>query len=101
MTFTVRLSVAYDQTVTVRYSTQDESAKAGEDYVATSGTLTFASGQTTKTFTVVIKGDRNKESDESFSVWLTDASSNAQLWQNYGYGYILNDDGGGGKGKRK
>ncbi|HET6573303.1 MAG TPA: Calx-beta domain-containing protein [Fimbriiglobus sp.] len=96
MTFTVTLSAAYDEAVTVRYSTEDGSAKAGEDYVATSGTLTFATGETSKTFTVVIKGDKKKEYDESFSVQLSDASSNALLWQSYGYGDIFNDDGGRG-----
>src|SRR5262249_5206404 len=83
MTFTVTLSLAYDQTVTVNYYTEDDSAKAGEDYIATSGTLTFAPGETSKTFTVVIKGDRMREPDESFYVWLSDCSSNAHLWHNY------------------
>ena len=93
MTFTVTLSAAYDQTVTVNYHTEDSSATAGQDYVAASGTLTFARGQTSKTLTVVIKGDTTRETDESFYVWLTDPSSNAHLWQNYGSGDILNDDG--------
>jgi hypothetical protein len=93
MTFTVTLSAAYDQTVTVRYATRDGTAKAGEDYVATSGTLTFAPGQTSKTFTVTIKGDTKKEDDEYFSVLLTNASSNAFLDSAPGYWYILNDDG--------
>ena len=79
------LSLPYDQTVTVKYYTQDITARAGEDYVATSGTLTFAPGETSKTFTVVIKGDKNNEPDESFYIWRTDPSSNAHLWQNYGW----------------
>ncbi|HSQ57617.1 MAG TPA: Calx-beta domain-containing protein [Gemmata sp.] len=101
LTFTVTLSLPYDQTVTVKYYTQDITARAGEDYVATSGTLTFAPGETSKTFTVVIKGDKNNEPHKSCYIWLTDASSNARLWQNYGWGDILNDDGGrtGRKGK--
>jgi chitinase len=101
LTFTVSLSAAYDQTVTVRYSTKDGSATAGTDYVATSGTLTFLSGQTSKTFTVAIKGDRNKESDEYFYVLLSNASNNALLAATDGLGTILNDDGvkGGGKGR--
>jgi len=96
MTFTVSLSVAYDQAVTVHYATQDGSAKAGEDYNATSGTLTFAAGQTTKTFTVAIKGDKKKEYDEYFYAVLSDASTNALIYNGYGYGTILNDEKGGG-----
>ncbi len=79
--------------MTVNYHTEDSSATAGQDYVAASRTLTFARGQTSKTLTVVIKGDTTRETDESFYVWLTDPSSNAHLWQNYGSGDILNDDG--------
>ena len=78
MTFTVTLSAAYDQAVTVRYATGDGSATvAGGDYVATSGTLTFAAGQTTRTFTVTIRGDKKREADEYFDVVLSGASSNA------------------------
>jgi hypothetical protein len=102
MTFTVTLSAAYDQTVTVNYATHDSSATvADNDYVATSGTLTFAAGQTTKTFTVTIKGDKKKEADESFYVLLSGASSNALISNAYGWGTILNDDGSQGGGNRK
>ena len=93
MTFTVTLSAAYDQAVTVNFATHDDSATiAGGDYVATSGTLTFSPGQTTKTFTVTIKGDTKKEADESFYVLLSGASSNALIPDAYGWGTILNDD---------
>lgn len=57
-------------TLTVQFSTVDGSAKAGEDYVATSGTLTFLEGETTKTFNVTILNNAAAESDESFSVAL-------------------------------
>ncbi len=101
MTFTVTLSAAYDQTVTVNYATHDSSATAGSDYVAASGTLTFAPGQTTKTFTVSIKGDKQKEANESFYVLLSGASSNALIYNAYGWGTILNDDPGNGNGKAR
>jgi hypothetical protein len=99
MTFTVTLSKVYDQTVTVNYATGDSGATAGSDYVAAAGTLTFAPGQTTKTFTVAIKGDKRRESDESFWVTLSGASSNAQVDGYYGFGTILNDDHGNGKAR--
>ncbi|MCI0359424.1 MAG: FG-GAP-like repeat-containing protein [Planctomycetaceae bacterium] len=92
MTFTVTLAAASDQTVTVNYATVDSSAKAGEDYVATSGSLTFAAGDTTKTISVTIKGDKRKEWDESFYVLLSNASSNAQIASAYGWGTIQDDD---------
>jgi hypothetical protein len=52
-TFTVRLSAAYDQAVTVSYSTADGKANVSDnDYLAASGTLTFAPGETAKTVAV-------------------------------------------------
>jgi tetratricopeptide (TPR) repeat protein len=65
---TALLSAAYDQAVTVSYRTVDGTGKAGEDYVAKTGTLTFAPGETTKTITIEIKGD-NKNKGE---LWITD-----------------------------
>ena len=94
ITFTVKLLSAYDQTVTVNYTTRDSSATvANNDYVAKSGTLTFAQGETEKTFTVLIRGDKRKEFDESFYVELTSPSSNAFIDSATGWGTILNDDG--------
>ncbi|MCE9527114.1 MAG: FG-GAP-like repeat-containing protein [Planctomycetales bacterium] len=99
MTFTVTLSAAYDQTVTVNYATQNYTATSGSDYVAKSGTLTFNPGQLTQTFTVTINGDKQKEPDEYFEVLLSGASSNAMIWDAYGLGTILNDEPGKGSGK--
>jgi hypothetical protein len=93
LTFTVSLATAYDQDVTVNYQTFNSSAVAGSDYVATSGTLTIPAGQTSRTFTVQIKGDRKKEWTESFYVQLSNPSSNATIWNAYGWGTILDDDG--------
>jgi hypothetical protein len=93
MTFTVTLSAAYDQAVTVNFATHDGNAKtADNDYVANSGTLTFAAGETSKPITVLIKGDTKKEADESFHVLLSGASSNALIDHDYGTGTIVNDD---------
>ena len=62
------------------------------DYVAASGTLTFAPGETTKTITVSVKGDKKYEPDEYFFVNLSGASSNALISDSQGIGWILNDD---------
>src|SRR5262249_32648527 len=66
-TFTVTLSVAYDQPVTMSFQTVNGTATTGDgDYIATTGTLTFAPGETKKTITIEVKGDSNKEADETF-----------------------------------
>ena len=93
MTFTVTLSAAYDEAVTVNFATRDGTAKA-EDYVARSGMLTFAPGETTKTITVVINGDKKKEADEYFDVLLSSPSGNALFSDGKmsGRGMIVNDD---------
>lgn len=58
--FTITLSAAYDQPVTMSYSTVNSTATTSDNnYIAKTGTLTFAPGQTTKTITIEIKGDRN------------------------------------------
>ncbi|HEV2294720.1 MAG TPA: Calx-beta domain-containing protein [Tepidisphaeraceae bacterium] len=87
--FTVTLSAAYDQAVTVSFYTWDGTAKAGEDYVAKSGTLTFAPGETTKTITIEVIGDGKREPDEYFSVDLFDNSGNSWLAKIRGTGWIL------------
>lgn len=85
--FTVSLAVAYDQEVSVSYATADGTATAGVDYVATSGTLTFAPGETTKTITVQVLGN-DYGLDERFYVNLSGASGNAQVIDGQGVGTI-------------
>jgi uncharacterized repeat protein (TIGR01451 family) len=57
--------------VTVQYSTEDDTATAGEDYTATSGTLTFESGEMSKTFTIPILTDTTTESEEKIKLILS------------------------------
>ena len=92
-TFTVTLSAAYDQPVTMSFRTVDGTAKTSDqDYVAKTGTLTFAPGETTKTITIVIQGDNKKEANETFYLDLFGNSSNSLFTKNRGIGTILNDD---------
>lgn len=70
--FTVRLSVAGSQPVTVRYATTNGTALAGQDYVAGSGTLTFTPGMMETNVTVATWRDGIPENDESFSVRLSE-----------------------------
>jgi chitinase len=70
VTFTVSLSAPSTQPVTVAYATADGTATQGQDYVATSGTLTFAPGQTQQTITVSVMADPTNTTDETFFVTL-------------------------------
>ena len=68
--FAVTLSAAAPGPVTVDYRTLDASAKAGEDYEARSGTLSFAAGETEKTLRVTVLDDAHDEGDEKMVVVL-------------------------------
>ncbi len=90
--FTVTLSKASTQAVTVHFTTADGTALAGSDYTAASGTLTFAPSETSKTISIAIVGDALPENDETFSVLLS-TPTNATIADRTGIGTILNDDG--------
>ncbi|MCI0455515.1 MAG: matrixin family metalloprotease [Gemmataceae bacterium] len=89
--FTVNLSAASTDPVTLQYTTANGSASAGSDYTATSGTLTFAPGETQQTISVTVFGDTNYEPDETFSVKLS-SPTGATLAVSQGAGTIVNDD---------
>src|SRR5207245_3154175 len=90
--FTVSLSNASSQTITVTYATADGTATtADNDYVAANGTLTFNPGDTSKTITVTVNGDTKFEPDETFFVNLSNPI-NATIADGQGQGTILNDD---------
>ena len=89
--FTVSLSSAATAPVTVHFATADGTATAGSDYVAQSGTLTFAAGETQKTITVAAIGDSTVEANESFTVTLA-SPTGATIAHGTGSGTIVNDD---------
>ncbi len=72
--FTVNLSAAATSTVSVNYATADGTATAGSDYTASSGTLSFAAGEISKTIAVPILGDTTIESSETFTLTLSSPS---------------------------
>ncbi|HZQ48310.1 MAG TPA: Calx-beta domain-containing protein, partial [Verrucomicrobiae bacterium] len=92
LVFTVTLTPAISQTVSVNYATADGTAMAGSDYVATNGILTFPAGITSRTITVAVKGDTLIEPDESFFVNLSNPI-NGVLARATATGTIVNDDG--------
>ncbi|MBW4694955.1 MAG: right-handed parallel beta-helix repeat-containing protein [Lyngbya sp. HA4199-MV5] len=90
--FTVSLSAVSKTSVTVNYATADGNAKAGADYVARSGKLTFKPGETSKTIRVPVIGDAIPELSEVFYVNLSGATG-ASLGDGQGVGIIPTDDG--------
>src|SRR5215831_3832592 len=91
LNFTVTLSQAPSADVTVHYQTADDTAIAGSDYVATSGTLTIPAGSSSGTISVPVNGDLVPESYETFYMDLGSAV-NAMISNGRGIGTILNDD---------
>jgi hypothetical protein len=91
-TFSITLSAASTQTVTVQYATANGTATVGSDYVAKSGTLTFAPGETLKRVTVPFIGENVAELNETFFLNLA-TPTNATIATNRAVCYIRNDDG--------
>jgi hypothetical protein len=89
--FTVSLSDTANERVTVNYATADGTAQAGKDYVATSETLTFDPGQTSKTIAVLVTGDRVPEPDETFFVNLSNPT-NGTIADGQSVGTIVDDE---------
>ena len=89
----VSLSTASSLPVRVTWTTGNSTARAPSDYVARSGTVTFAPGETSKSVSVTIKGDTLVEPDELFLVGFWNAT-NAKVGGFYGLGFgtIKNDD---------
>jgi thermitase len=92
LAFTVTLSAAATATVSVNFATANGTAAAGSDYAATSGTLAFLPGETTKQILVDVIGDTAYEANETFSVALSGASANARIATASATGTITNDD---------
>jgi hypothetical protein len=90
-TFTVTLSSASAQAVTVDFVTSDGTATAPLDYDPQAGTLTFAPGTTSRTINVPVKGDTVPETNETFLVTLFNPV-NASISVAQGTGTINDDD---------
>ena len=95
--FAVTLGRASAETVTVDYATADgtgsNAATEGSDYTETSGTLTFAPGETAKTVPVPVLDDGHDEGEETFTLTLSNPSGgNAWLKDATAVGTIENTD---------
>jgi Calx-beta domain len=80
----------------VNFSTANGTAQSqgngnSADYTAATGSCYFYAGQTSQTIGVVIRGDRKKESNETFLVNLS-SPTNATIADGQAQGTIMNDD---------
>ena len=92
LAFRVTLDRASSSPVTVDYATQDGTAvAAAADYTATSGTLTFAPGETAKTVTVAVLDDAHDEGAETLTLTLSNATG-AHIADATATGTIVNSD---------
>ena len=91
VTFDVTLTPASGKTVTVSYATTDGTAKDDSDYTAKTGTLTFTPGTTGQTIPVQTREDAIDETDEMFTVSLSNLNG-ATLSKGTGTGTITDDD---------
>ena len=92
--FTVTLSAASTNTVTVAYATANGPATGGagpNDYTVQTGTLTFTPGQISKIITVLVKGDTTVEANEKYFVNLSSPTF-AVIVVSQASAYIRNDD---------
>ena len=99
--FTVSLSAVSGKWVSMNFSTANGTATVADgDYDSTSGTVTIEPGQLTTTITVIVRGDKKKEANETFFVNLSGAIDGT-ISDAQGLGTIVNDEGGAGKGKNQ
>ena len=93
--FTVTLDTASTGAQTVNYAVAGTGTNAanGSDFSgATSGVVSFAAGETTKTIHVLVAGDTTVEQNETFAVTLSGATSGLALGTSQATATILNDD---------
>jgi outer membrane autotransporter protein len=90
-TLTVERVGSSEGEFSANYATRDETAIAGEDYEAATGTLTWRDGEIgPKDFIITIKNDEEFEEDETFYVEIKDSAGNALATTTL---TILDDDG--------
>ena len=99
--FTVSLNAAAPENVSIDVTTGDGEATShanvtatsvGKDYEAKASTLTFATGERTKTFAVTLADDTIFEDQESFEVRLSNQPEHSTLADGTGVGTILDNE---------
>ena len=92
LVFNVTLTNPSVETVTVNFATSDGTATAGSDYVANSGTLTFAPGVTSASVNVVVNGDTTIEPNETFTLTLSNLTNGSFISRSQTIATIITDD---------
>ena len=91
--FTVTRSGVITGTTSVDWSLSGQvNAADFVDGVLPSGTVTFAPGETSKVIQIAVRGDRDVEGNESFTVTLGNASGHADILTGQAQGSIVSDD---------
>lgn len=91
-TVTVVRQRSTNGTATIRYATASYSAEAGADFEPISGMLTFAPGESMKSFQVSILNDSIQEDGEGFSVTLASPNEGARLGLQSSVAIVIVDD---------
>jgi parallel beta-helix repeat protein len=80
--------------ITIGYKTIAASATAGVDFTETTGEITLAPGENSKTVSVPVIGDTDAEADEIFYLQITDLKGGAGVSDGLAEAVIVNDDAG-------
>jgi choice-of-anchor B domain-containing protein len=79
-TVRVQRNAGYAGAVTIQYSTSDDTATAGSDYTAQTGSLSWAAGDVTeKSITLQLNNDSQDEADEAIKVTLSNPTGGATI----------------------
>ncbi len=89
--FIIKLNNASSQTVSVKATTVEGTAKATADFAAVDKTITISPGETSVKVIVNVVADEFKEADEDFQLMLSEPS-NATLATAVAGAFIMNDD---------
>jgi len=92
LVFTVTRSGNTGPAVTVNYATANGTALAGSDYMAASGVISYAAGETAKTVSVSTIDNTTREQGESMTITLSGASVGATIASAVGTGTITDND---------
>jgi hypothetical protein len=87
-----RTGYLIDSTSTVKYATSDGTATAGSDYVAQSGTLTFAPGESVKPLSISLIDDKLVEPDETLNLALSDPTGTSTLGSRSTATFVIQND---------
>lgn len=71
VTVTLVRSGSSSSSAAVNYATSNGTGKSGSEYASTSGTMSFAANETTKTFTVGVFDDTSDDGAKTFTLTLT------------------------------